>query len=503
MVAPSNSQGAIRQSVFQAFSITFVPFRFRIRVRYLQRHNPNYSLQFEEGVSPINRSPPGFIRISAVCQEPFMTATSVGQIRKKNHGSSGPLRLVFALLPLLLPAAAWAIPGPDDWPQWRGPNRDDICTETNLLESWPEGGPNQVWHTDIAGDGYSGFSIVGGRLYSMGADAENEFVLCLDADSGKEIWRQTIDKRYTNDWGDGPRSTPTINGDHAYALSSLGNVVCLALNDGSLVWSKRLTELGGSVPGWGYSESVLVDDDQVVCTPGGSEGAIVALDAGTGNVKWQSRLFTENAQYSSIIIADHPDKRHYVQLTDKAFAGIDPNNGDVLWRHDWRGRVAVIPTPLYHDKKVYVTSGYGAGSTLIDISDLANPAEIWFSNKMKNHHGGVIRFDGNFYGYSDGAGWVCQSEKDGELLWSEKDKLGKGAIGYADGHFYLVSEQTGEVALIDATPDGWNEKGRFTPGPQSGNRKPQGKIWVHPVIANGKLYLRDQEMIWCFDITSP
>ncbi len=433
-----------------------------------------------------------------------MAATSVDSIQQGFRILIIRNCLVFCCISSFMAlSVAEAITPLQDWPQFRGPNRDEISSETNLLESWPEGGPELVWKFDKGGDGYAGFSVVGGRLYTMGADADKEFVLCLDANDGSEVWRQVIDDRYTNDWGDGPRSTPTISGDHAYLISARGTLTCLALKDGSIVWTQSLIELGGSVPDWGYCESVLVDGDQVVCTPGGAQGAMVALDSLTGKIKWQSSLFTEKAHYSSIVIADHPDKRHYVQLTEKAFVGIDPEDGVVLWRQEWRGRVAVIPTPIYKDQNVYITSGYGAGSTLVDISDLKNPKEVWFSNKMKNHHGGVVLVDGHYYGYSDGAGWLCQSAETGEIVWNEKGAFGKGAISYADGHFYLIAEDSGEVALIDATPNGWHETGRFTPTPLSNNRKPQGKIWVHPVISNGKLYLRDQEMIWCFDIASP
>lgn len=393
--------------------------------------------------------------------------------------------------------------GFDDWPQWRGANRDDISTETGLLEQWPEGGPDLVWHVSNGGDGYSGFSVVANRLYTMGADDDSEFALCLDASTGEEIWRQSFDKRYENGWGDGPRGTPAVSGDRVLVLSASGTVACLSTDDGSVRWTQSLTEMGGAIPGWGYSESVLIDGDQVVCTPGGGDGAIVALDINSGEVNWRSILFTQPAHYSSIIIADHPDKRHYVQLTEKAFAGIDPDDGSVLWQMPWRGRTAVIPTPIYHDKKVYITSGYGVGSTMVDISDVANPAEVWMNKVMKNHHGGVVLVDGHLYGYSDGPGWVCQNLETGESIWNEKQQLGKGAIGYADGRFYLVAEQSGEVALIDATTDGWRERGRFTLEPQSSGRKPRGKIWVHPVISDGRLFLRDQEMIWCFDVKSP
>lgn len=414
-----------------------------------------------------------------------------------------PLRIPPGLatcLVLALPAHAAA---QHDWPQWRGPNRDDVSTETGLQQQWADDGPELVWTSRSGGDGYSGFAVSGDRLYTMGADADDEFVLCLNTRDGSELWRQNIDERFQNRWGDGPRSTPTVNGDRVYALSSNGTVACLKAGDGSVEWTTSLVDLGGAVPYWGYSESVLVDGDQVVCTPGGSEGAIVALDAATGKPRWQSTLFTEPAHYSSIIVADHPDKRHYVQLTPKAFVGIDPEDGSVLWKQDWNGKTAVIPTPIYHDRQVYVTSGYGVGSKLVDISDLSSPRQVWFSKAMKNHHGGVILVDGHLYGYSDQVGWICQSLADGEAVWAEKKALGKGGIGYADGRFYLVDEKTGDVALISASAEGWDEQGRFRLTPQTERRKPMGRIWVHPVISNGKLYLRDQEIIYCFDISSP
>lgn len=410
-----------------------------------------------------------------------------------------PERLFALLFALFVPIHV--VGQSTDWPQWRGPNRDDVSLETGLLQEWPEGGPKTVWRSDGAGLGYSGFSIVGGRLYTMGGDSESEFVLCMDAENGNVIWRTEIDELFTNNWGDGPRSTPTVDGDCVYALSSPGTLACLSIHDGNIKWKHRLTDFGGKVPDWGYSESVLVDGDKVVCTPGGPRGALVALDKITGQKLWQSTLYTELAHYSSIIIADHPEKRHYVQLTEKAFVGIDPENGSVLWRYKWDGQTAIIPTPIYHDQKVYVTSGYGVGSILVDISDLNNPKEVWFSKKMKNHHGGVILINGHYYGYSDGVGWLCQGGDDGDIVWNEKDELGKGTIGYADGHFYVVDETTGEVALIEANTTGWTEKGRFTLSPQSEQRKSSGRIWVHPVISGGRLFLRDQEKIWCFDVS--
>lgn len=390
-----------------------------------------------------------------------------------------------------------------DWPQWRGPNRDDVSKETGLLQEWPESGPDRLWTFDDGGMGYAGFAIVQDRLYTLGASGDNEFAICLDANDGSEIWRTTIDSRFTNRWGDGPRNTPSVDGDKVYVLSARGNLKCLNTKDGSDVWGVSLTsDFGGSTPYWGYSESPLVDGDKVICTPGGGDGAMIALNKKTGETIWQSRMFTDKCHYSSAIAADVNGKRQYIQLVEKAVVGIDAENGGLLWRENWRGRTAVIPTPIFNDNKVYITSGYGAGSMLVDISDASNPKRLWYSNKMKNHHGGVVLLDGHYYGYSDRVGWVCQEESSGDVVWSEKDELGKGAIAYADGRFYLQAERSGEIVLIAATTDGWKEHGRFRLEPQSSNRKPDGAIWVHPVISNGKLYLRDQEHISCFDISA-
>ena len=389
-----------------------------------------------------------------------------------------------------------------DWPGWRGPNRDDLSTETGLLQEWPNDGPPQLWTVDSGGLGYAGFAVVGEKLFTLGSNDEGEFAICLDVNDGSTIWKTSIDDLYTNSWGDGPRNTPTVDGDHVYVMSANGTLKCLTVKDGSEIWSVSLTDdLGGERPNWGYSESPLVDGDKILCTPGGSKGAVVALDKTNGNVVWQSSDFTNPCHYSSIIVADVNGRKQYIQLFEKALAGFDANNGDLLWQDAWDGRIAVIPTPIFNDNTVYISSGYGVGSMLLDISDSEQVKRKWFSKKMKNHHGGVILLDGNYYGYSDKVGWLCQSAKTGGEVWSEKDEFKKGAIAYADGRFYLLEEDSGEVALISASPEGWQEQGRFQLEPLSENRKRKGKVWVHPVISNGRLFLRDQEMIFCFDIT--
>jgi outer membrane protein assembly factor BamB len=244
-----------------------------------------------------------------------------------------------------------------------------------------------------------------------------------------------------------------------------------------------------------------VDGDQVICTPGGPKGALAALDKKTGAVKWQSKDLAQEAWYSSPVVATFHGKRQYVQVVHGNLAGIDANNGDVLWKTAWRGGVAVIPTPIISGNSVYITSGYNAGCKKVTISADMSVATDYDIEKagMVNHHGGVILLDGKLYGHSDAGGWVCQNFDDGKILWKE-GKLGKGAVGYADGKLYCLSEGDGTVVLADASAEGWKESGRFKLSPQTDKRKKDGRIWTHPVIVNGKLYLRDQDLIYCFNV---
>jgi outer membrane protein assembly factor BamB len=385
------------------------------------------------------------------------------------------------------------------WPQWRGPERTDLSQETGLLKSWPEGGPRRVWLYDQAGQGYSGPAIVDGRFFTMGTRDGQEVLLVLDPNTGKEQWTAVIGDLYKNGWGDGPRGTPTVDGDRVYAMGGTGALICAQAADGKILWQTSMTKLAGAAPEWGYAESPLVDGKQLICTPGGNKGALATLDKMTGKVLWRSEGFTDGAQYSSVIIANHNGTHQYIQLTMKSVVGVAAPDGKVLWRSNWPGRTAVIPTPIYKDGYVYVTSGYNAGCKLLQIG-ADNQVQTVYENKvMKNHHGGVILLGDYLYGYSDGPGWVCQDFKSGREVWSSKD-FGKGAVGYADGMFYCLEESSGTVVLAEASPVAWKQKGRFKLDPQTKIRSPQGRIWTHPVICNGKLYLRDQDLIYCYDV---
>lgn len=402
-----------------------------------------------------------------------------------------------------------------DWPQWRGPDRTDISTETGLRKSWPQQGPPLLWTFTDAGVGYSGLTIVGGKLFTMGSRNEKEFVICLDAKTGKETWAAPIGPVFTfngNSWGDGPRATPTVNDGLVYALGGQGELVCVEAATGKEVWRKNMfkdlqgqgSEFGGTF--WGYSWSPLVDGDQVICVPGGPQGTLAALEKKNGKVLWQSKELTSPAVYSSPLVAEINGVRQYIQMTEKGAAGVAAKDGQLLWSYDHKPAYndVLIPTPLFHDNQVYLTAGMGdgIGSDLIKLSPSGTKfkaARVYFNKIMKNRLGGVVLVDGCVYGYSEQRGWVCQDFKTGKSNW-EKKSLGAGSVTCADGHLYCYGEDDGVVALVEVNPKEWKETGRFAIPRKSTLLAVNGKIWTHPVVADGRLYLRDQELIFCYDV---
>lgn len=400
---------------------------------------------------------------------------------------------LIALLPLG-PSRARA----DDWPQWRGPRRDGVSAETGLLRQWPTNGPVAVWVATGLGRGYSSVAVVGDRVYTMGDGPEASFVHALDGKAkGKKLWSTKVG----NPGGSypGTRSTPTVDGDLLYALGQWGDLVCLRAADGKEIWRKSLKDdLGGKMmSGWGYSESVLVDGDKVICTPGGEQGTLAALDKKTGALLWRSKELTDRAAYASIIPVEIGGVRQYIQLTDASVAGVG-TDGRLLWRAPRRGSTAVIPTPIYKDNHVFVTSGYGVGCNLFRIGvegGKFSAQEVYASKEFENHHGGVVLVGDHLYGHSAKGGWICMEMKTGKLAWSNPG-VGKGAVAAADGLLLCRSERgKGTLALVEATPDGYREHGRFDQPDRSTKES-----WPHPVVANGRLYIRDQDSLLCFDV---
>jgi outer membrane protein assembly factor BamB len=404
--------------------------------------------------------------------------------------------LTLATLPSVAAPAAGL-----DWPQWRGPDRTDVSQETGLLKAWPEGGPKRLWLFEKAGNGYSGPAIAKGKLFTVGTRDEAEILLVLDAATGKELWTAKLGGILDNNWGDGPRGTPCVDGDRVYVLSGPGNLVCVNIADGKILWQVTMKSLGGGIPKWGYTESVLVDGPRVLCTPGGSKGTVAALDKLTGKVLWRSKGFTDEAHYSSVVPATINGVAQYVQRSATSVVGLAVEDGKLLWETSFPGRTAVIPTPIVRGNEVYVTAGYGSGSKMVRIEPGNKVTEVYENKVMKNHHGGVVLIGDYLYGHAETA-WICQDFKTGEEVWSHKE-LRKGAIGAADGMLYCLEENTGTVVLVEASPKGWKESGRFKLTPQTKIRSSSGKIWTHPVISHGRLYLRDQDLIYCFDVKAP
>ena len=388
----------------------------------------------------------------------------------------------------------------DDWQQWRGPNRDGISREIGLLQAWPSAGPERIWLSRDIGIGYSAPVVAEGKIFIMGTKDGKEQLFAKEAKGGKTLWTAPMGGILSNNWGDGPRGAATVDGDKVYALGAKGGLICSNVGDGNVNWQVEMVkDLGGKVPGWGYTESVLVDGDYVICAPGGKRGTLAAIDKKTGEVIWRSSDWTDGAQYASVVAAELNGQRQFIQLTQKTLAGVSARDGSVLWRNAWPGRTAVIPTPIVLKNEVYVSSGYGVGCRKITIGDAHKVTEDYSNKNMKNQHGGVLLLDGHLYGYSDGRGWTCQNLKSGDVVWDSK-KLGKGCVFYADNRLYCLAESSGTVALAGANTAGWKEHGRFKLEPQTELRKRSGRIWTHPVVANGVMYLRDQELLFAFDV---
>jgi outer membrane protein assembly factor BamB len=391
-----------------------------------------------------------------------------------------------------------------DWTQWRGPNQDGISPEKGLLQEWPAGGPKLVWDVTGLGNGYSSVATASGHILTEGEVNARSSLLCLNAKDGSQAWVEPLGKTGTPGCcnAGGPRSVPTIDeaAGLVFGLSQYGEVAALNFKDGKEIWKKDLVhDFSGRVPEWGYASAPVVDGDNVMLTAGSSSGTVVALDKKTGKLVWQTSDLTDAAHYSSLVVAMIDGVKQYIQLTDQHLAGINPADGKLLWRADRPGKTAVIPTPVVFGNLVYVTSGYGVGCSCFEVKKNGSKfeaAELWNNKQMMNHHGGVIRIGSNVYGHSDSKGWTCQDIKTGNVLWQDKT-FGKGSIAYGDNRFVLRTEDKGTLALIEASPSGYKEHGRF----EQPNRSDQ-KAWAHPVISNGKLYIRDEDHLLCYDISA-
>jgi outer membrane protein assembly factor BamB len=416
----------------------------------------------------------------------------------------------------LLVVAAFTIAA--DWPQWQGPDRNNQSKETGLLKEWPKGGPKLLWTFKETGLGYSAPVLAGGKLYILGARGEQEYLIALDPKEPKELWKVALGATFTfksNNWGDGPRTAAAVSGDQIFALGGQGNLVCVTA-EGKESWRVSLiNDLKGEIALKGTGDpplasgacgAPLVDGEQVICVPGGPLGTLASLDRKKGTVNWRSKDFKEQAGYSSPVLAEIGGIKQVVHLTANGVAGVDAKNGNLLWFHKKSDSYPVdyvIPTPVVQGDHVYVTVGSGAGCELIQVTksgDKFEVKEVYSNKNMKNNSGGVVLIDGHVYGYSDKRGWMCQDFLTGKPKWEQRTALKAGSLTAADGHLYLYGEDDGAVVLIEANAKKWTEKGRFELPEKTKHRAPSGRNWTYPVIADGKLYLRDQELLFCYSV---
>jgi hypothetical protein len=410
----------------------------------------------------------------------------------------------------VLPAAICvflAVASAANWPQWRGPSRDGISKEAGLLQDWPAEGPKLLWQKDNLGDGYSTPSIVGDRLFLINNKGnDDEFVQCLSAKDGSQLWQTHIGKVGKPDQKPsypGARSTPTIDGKMLYALGSDGDLACMDIVKGKILWTKSLvTDFGGVSGTWAYSESPLIDKARVVVTPGGKDATIIALNKKNGEVVKKFPVPEgDTAGYSSMIVVDAAGKRQYVQFLAKGLVGVDSNSGKFLWRYDHTTQKspANIATPLASDGYIYTGTHYTGGGCvkLSPDGEGVKADEVYFDKKLPTAIGGAVLRGEYMYGTTREL-FLCVNFKTGEVKWTKERTMAPSSIFYADNRLYLHGESNGDVALIESSPDGYKEHGHFTP--PGVPEKRLGKAWAYPAVADGRLYIHDWGTLWCYDV---
>ncbi len=407
-----------------------------------------------------------------------------------------PARLLPAMLLGTLLFAATSVDAAD-WPHWMGPARNGSSPETGLLTDWPAGGPKVLWKIE-GGDGYSSVAVAAGRAYTMVQRGKQELVIALDAATGKELWATPVGPAYKNQFGDGPRATPAVEGKRVYVQSVTGPVVCLDADAGKIVWQRHLLkDFGAENIDWGLSASPVLDGDRLLVIPGAKGAGVAALHKNSGDVLWKTG--DDKAAYASPVAVTVGGKRQALFFTGPGLLAVQADDGKELWRVPWTTEYDVnICTPLAIGDTLFVASGEKVGSALFRLRDAGKPEIVWESKGpkgvMTTYWANAVVHDGHLYGVSGEFNSVinfnCVELKTGKLAWS-KERFGKASVTLADGHLF-VTTKAGDLVLIRATPKGYEEKARLP--------KLLGDNRTVPTIAEGRLYLRDRKQILCLDI---
>jgi len=379
-----------------------------------------------------------------------------------------------------------------EWPGWRGAHRDGKSPDTGLLKQWPADGPRRLWEVNSIGRGFSSVAVSGGRIYITGIVDGALVLFALDMD-GKPQWKTDCGPAFTRSHP-GARSTPTLDDGNLYLVTGVGLVGCYSAQTGRRKWTRKMSDFGGRTPQWGYAESVLILGRLAIITPGG-ENCIVALDKRTGRPRWRSRGFSAGAHYGSCLSIPHPRTPLIVAGTAGGIVGVCARTGRTFWSNPWSARnTANCPTPAYATGHVFWANGYGKGGICLKLKSTGGRVlarQAWTTREMDCHHGGYIVHDGYIYG-NHGGGWVCLDLQTGERKWREQG-VGKGSVCWADGMLYLFGEGGGRAALATCSPDGLEIKGQL-------RVRGRGPSWAHPVVIGGRLYLRYDTNLYCFDV---
>ncbi|MGL4553792.1 MAG: PQQ-binding-like beta-propeller repeat protein [Gemmataceae bacterium] len=402
-----------------------------------------------------------------------------------------------------------------DWPQWRGPARDGVSEETGLRKKWPAGGPKLLWKTDKAGNGLSSAAVVGGVVYTAGTRGDDEHALAFDA-KGALLWDTKLGPVHdwkANQWSRGPSATVTVAGGHVYALTSKGLLACLT-DKGAVVWKKDLPKemkaqvnpVGGGIDdfGWGFTWSPVVDGDHVLITPGGPDGLFAALDRKTGTVVWRSAAIKDQATYANPAVGTVGGVRMAFTVTQKTFYAVSMKDGSLIFKRDRDEDYPdiVCPTPVVTGNRVYFNVGYGGGEAQVFEGDGKTFKPVWQEKEISSKQGGTVVVGKFVYGYHEDRSWMCQDFETGKVVWPLKrmrQALKAGSVIAADGLLF-IQDEGGKVGLLEASPKGYTPLGDFDLPEKSAHRKVSMKVWTHPSLSDGKLYLRDQEWLFCYEV---